>query len=553
MAENKKPLVSVGLPVYNGERLLRLALESILTQDYKNFELIISDNASTDTTADICRQYMAKDSRIRYVRNDVNLGAAKNFNRVFELAAGKYFMWTAHDNMLDETYISKCIARLEQYPTAVLCFSDVAFVDENGRYKYSNNNLETVGMSMPERVKNAILNSDACPIYGIVRPEALKRTRLFTNTYGSDTILLLELSLLGDFIKVSEQLYYFRIPDQIKAIHEYMASIDPAKVNLPTPYTDMMREVIRVVFDSNLNAQDKLQIFSDFVENISLSDYRLGFIREENPNPLKPVPDPLQLRDFIRKLLIPDIRKLKDTFFKEGFPMLGSDPPHVLIGCIVRQNPAALRAFLNSLTELNRSGCYADCLFIDNNDNRESSSLLANFVLAGAKVFLETGADKDFILKYALNNNYTHVMIVDADLILHPLTLKQLLLTGKDIVSEIFWTIRGPDRTELPQVWISGQNFFHAGDNSISAEEKNRRTSLFINQLKVPGLYQVSALGGCTLISAKAIAKGVNYQQIGNADYPGEDRHFCIRAVILGFNLYVDTHVPALHICREPL
>lgn len=216
-------------------------------------------------------------------------------------------------------------------------------------------------------------------------------------------------------------------------------------------------------------------------------------------------------------------------------------------------------------------------LFIDNNDYQESAKLLREFRMEGSTVFLgaanpteayrcteethywndrliwQIAAFKDHILKFALDNNYSHVFLVDSDLVLHPLTLKQLLSSGKDIISEIFWTEWAPGTGELPQVWITGQYSFHLGGNSMPEEEKQRQAAQVIAQLKVPGIYEVGGLGACTLISAKAIAKGISYRRISNVDYWGEDRHFCIRAAVLGFGLYVDTHYPAFHIYRESL
>lgn len=107
-----KPLVSIGMPVYNGERYIRQALDSLLAQDYANFELIISDNVSTDGTQGICLEYAARDERIRYYRNETNLGALRNFNRVFELSSGKYFMWAAHDDVWNPAYVQEVLALL---------------------------------------------------------------------------------------------------------------------------------------------------------------------------------------------------------------------------------------------------------------------------------------------------------------------------------------------------------------------------------------------------------------------------------------------------------
>ena len=98
MENENQPLVSIGVPVFNGEKGLAVALDSLIGQDYHNLEIIISDNASTDATSKICEEYVGKDSRIKYSRLEENIGAALNFNRVFERSSGKYFMWAAHDD-----------------------------------------------------------------------------------------------------------------------------------------------------------------------------------------------------------------------------------------------------------------------------------------------------------------------------------------------------------------------------------------------------------------------------------------------------------------------
>ncbi len=98
IASRNIPTVNIGMPVYNAENYLQGALDSLLAQDYGDFDLLISDNASTDRTQEICLDYTARDRRVRYQRNGRNIGAADNFNRVLEPACGKYFMWAAHDD-----------------------------------------------------------------------------------------------------------------------------------------------------------------------------------------------------------------------------------------------------------------------------------------------------------------------------------------------------------------------------------------------------------------------------------------------------------------------
>lgn len=301
MIADEKPMVSIGLPVYNGERYLRLALESLLAQDYENFELIISDNASTDTTAKICHQYRLMDKRIKYARNDVNLGAAINFNRVFELSAGKYFMWAAHDNIWDKSYITRCVAKLEENPAAVLCFCEGIYINEVGGYRSSYKNVETMGMDIPARIRAlTISNSNGCPIYGLFRPEVLKQTRLFTNIFASDFIVLLELSLLGEFIKVPEVLISIRLRDRPKSVQEYQELVNPDNVkHLPAPFTEVMRELLRVVFASNLTGPVKEQIFSDLVETLINTKWRSLIFRENKLDLASP-----QLREELKKILL---------------------------------------------------------------------------------------------------------------------------------------------------------------------------------------------------------------------------------------------------------
>jgi glycosyltransferase involved in cell wall biosynthesis len=127
-----RPLVSLGLPVYNGEKYLRRAIDSLLAQDYENLELIISDNASTDRTVEICQEYQLKDRRVHYYRNEKNMGGAWNFNRVLELARGEFFMWTADDDIWKPEFISSLFTELQNHPEAgvAMCATDVIGEDE---------------------------------------------------------------------------------------------------------------------------------------------------------------------------------------------------------------------------------------------------------------------------------------------------------------------------------------------------------------------------------------------------------------------------------------
>ena len=129
-----RPLVSIGMPVYNGERFIRQAVESILAQDYKDFELIISDNASTDGTGGICQGDADRDARVRYVHNDVNIGACLNHKRVFEMGRGDYFKWAAHDDECLPTFLARCMETFEEAPrSVVLVYPQSLLIDGEGR------------------------------------------------------------------------------------------------------------------------------------------------------------------------------------------------------------------------------------------------------------------------------------------------------------------------------------------------------------------------------------------------------------------------------------
>jgi len=121
---SKVPQVSIGMPVYNGAKFIREALDSLLAQTFTDFELIISDNASTDETEAICQEYAAKDARIRYVRQAKNLGAVANFKFVLDEAVGEYFMWAAHDDKWSKAYLfnSKSILADTDYSFAFPSF-----------------------------------------------------------------------------------------------------------------------------------------------------------------------------------------------------------------------------------------------------------------------------------------------------------------------------------------------------------------------------------------------------------------------------------------------
>jgi glycosyltransferase involved in cell wall biosynthesis len=225
--QSSDPKVSIGLPVYNGQHYLRQAIESIVNQTYRNFELIICDNASTDDTAAICAEYAAREPRIRYYRQPQNIGATANFNRTFELASGPYFKWAAHDDVLEPTYLEKCVVVLEQTPDAVLCQSLVKMVTDQGECleEYDHTAFGTASRSPSTRLAARMRPHDCQEIFGVIRSDVLRRTELIGYHLGGDRTLLIDLALLGRSALVPEFLFLNREhPRRFKRQHRYPSS-----------------------------------------------------------------------------------------------------------------------------------------------------------------------------------------------------------------------------------------------------------------------------------------------------------------------------------------
>ncbi|MEK3663024.1 glycosyltransferase [Paenibacillus sp. FSL F4-0236] len=249
----------------------------------------------------------------------------------------------------------------------------------------------------------------------------------------------------------------------------------------------------------------------------------------------------------------------------------------VLIGSPIHQKPMVLKEFLNSLLRLNIADIELDFHLVDDNDDEESSRLLQEFQSMGDHIYLQSSGFhdayirndtthfwntnlvwkvanfKNLMINRAQTLNYDYLFLIDSDLILHPDTLRHLIGTNKDIISEVFWTQWQPETMFQPQVWMHDEynQWELLPGEKLQPEEINRRFHEFIAKMRIPGIYEVGGLGACTLISQHAIKTGVSYNQIRNISYWGEDRHFCIRAAALGIPLFVDTHYPALHLYRD--
>ncbi|HEY6572240.1 MAG TPA: glycosyltransferase family 2 protein [Candidatus Eisenbacteria bacterium] len=203
------PLLSIGLPVFNGEDHLALALDSLLAQTVDDFEIIISDNHSTDTTELICRDFAARDPRIRYVRGVRNLGVAWNFNNVFHLARGRYFKWASSNDVHDPQYSRRCLEVLESNAAAVLAYARTNIIDEHGAVVQAyEDRLDLPWPEPPRRFREYLDRVGLCnALFGVMRPEVMRRTALLGDYPGSDIIFLGEMSLHGTFVEVPAILF----------------------------------------------------------------------------------------------------------------------------------------------------------------------------------------------------------------------------------------------------------------------------------------------------------------------------------------------------------
>ncbi|HEY2759653.1 MAG TPA: glycosyltransferase family 2 protein [Pirellulales bacterium] len=227
---NQAPKVSIGLPVYNGEMFLSSALDSLLAQTFTDFELIISDNASTDRTPEICREYATRDPRIRYVRHDVNGGAPWNFNEAFRMARGEYFKWHAADDLCSPIFLERCVGVLDADSTIALCYPRTMVVDAEanplpdapGSWKanktsdadVNSDSADSRGLDSPrpsDRIRGILMHTVFCyELFGLVRREFMARTGLHRDSSALGKAFLIELAFQGPIVEVPEVLFFNR-------------------------------------------------------------------------------------------------------------------------------------------------------------------------------------------------------------------------------------------------------------------------------------------------------------------------------------------------------
>ncbi|WP_143815427.1 glycosyltransferase family 2 protein [Longibacter salinarum] len=199
MNNDRLPHVSIGLPVFNGGAFIESAIESVLNQTFDDFELIISDNASTDDTESICRRYSRQNARIIYIRNDQNTGAASNFNQTLWRAKGKYFKWIAHDDVIEPTYLERCVEVLDTTPNAIICTSHTVEVNDDGQTEMHRlPSLLSHSRPHTRLYGHLCIAKHRCyQVFGLMRRRVLADAGGIPGYVESDQVLLAKLNLAG--------------------------------------------------------------------------------------------------------------------------------------------------------------------------------------------------------------------------------------------------------------------------------------------------------------------------------------------------------------------
>jgi glycosyltransferase involved in cell wall biosynthesis len=263
-----KPLVTIGLAVYNGREYIEETLNSILRQKFRNFELIIGDNASTDNTLDIIKKYAAKDKRIRYYTLPQNMGASYNHAKVFYMSQGKYFKWNSYDDKLHPDFLTRCVETLENHPEAILCYPRAIMIDSQSEiielYTDRMNLQQDQAHLRLRQYFDAYKGHHMCnPIFGLFRKDILLKTELMGGYLSSDKILLGEIAMMGKVFEIPEYLFYYRVhaKSSMNAYNERERMIWFDPVNRGKRYYPRLRwytEYLKALGRAEMNTKEKI-------------------------------------------------------------------------------------------------------------------------------------------------------------------------------------------------------------------------------------------------------------------------------------------------------
>jgi glycosyltransferase involved in cell wall biosynthesis len=296
MSHNNSPRVTVGLAVYNGEKYIHKAIDSILGQTYKNFDLIISDNNSFDKTVEICESYAKKDSRIKIIKNKVNVGAINNMNNIFyysveNLPNNEFFNLIAYDDLWDSTYLEKSLEVLKNNDQALLCNASVKVLFPDGttdtnttegvRYK----SINTLNLSIEERFSLLWSTSNWFIFYGLFRIDKLKNIMPIPVVYGSDLVFATRMVLNGYFASIDERLLFYRLTEKEESEYQKIFFGD-SKVQ-EKPFTQTLIDCIKEIFILDIPFNQKKGLYDIFVQILVVFSYNFNLVTKEHQDDFK--------------------------------------------------------------------------------------------------------------------------------------------------------------------------------------------------------------------------------------------------------------------------
>ena len=267
---NAVPRLSIGLPVYNGEKYLAESLEALLGQTYEDFELIISDNASTDSTAEIYRRYAKQDSRIRYIVQPRNIGQVPNHNFVVHQARGELFQWASHDDLYARDLLRRCVDALDEDPQVVLAHSRSAMIDSAGTVtSLFDYQVAVNAVRAPERFRSMLFDGWDDYIYGVVRTKVLRRTALHGSYHFADRTIISEIGLHGPFYQIPDYLHFRREHSERPGwwtVQGRCAAMDPRRADrLRNPvarlYAEYLWAYVAMIRHAPLSSADRRECY----------------------------------------------------------------------------------------------------------------------------------------------------------------------------------------------------------------------------------------------------------------------------------------------------
>jgi glycosyltransferase involved in cell wall biosynthesis len=262
-ADEHTPTVSIGLPVFNGENYLRDAVESILAQTFSDFELIICDNASTDRTEEIARHYAAADPRVRYHRNETNIGGARNQKLTVDLSTGRYFRLAAHDDLIAPTFLDECVGELERRPETVICYPGTVVIDTDGKQVSEYQSQRGTALRPSRRFAELAFRTHNCDaVYGVMRGDVIRSAAPMGNFIDADKVFLCGLAMRGAFYAIPRPLFYkrFHPKNYVADWRDRMAWYNPDKKGKPSfPNWLELRGFLRVVATANIGPWERLR------------------------------------------------------------------------------------------------------------------------------------------------------------------------------------------------------------------------------------------------------------------------------------------------------